>query len=67
MNTVDFAPGAAAGFMNAGRSCPCQPSADQTKLFERKKTDPSATTRRDNYPIPGFFDYRVRASGYEAL
>jgi hypothetical protein len=68
MNIMDFIPGSAADFLHAGRSCPTQPSLDQSKFYERKKADPSATTRRDNcYPIPGFFDYRVRTTGYEVL
>jgi hypothetical protein len=67
MSIMDFAPGAA-GFLNAGRSCPSQPTLEMAKIFERKKSDPSATTRRDNcYPIPGFFDYRMQPENYEIL
>lgn len=64
---MDFVPGSAADFLNAGRSCPSQPSSDHSMQNEIKKADPSAATRRDNYPIPGFFDYRLKAESYEIL
>jgi hypothetical protein len=67
MNTMDFAPGSSASFQTAGRSCPSHPTSQQSTTGETKKADPSAATRRENYPIPGFFDYRLRAASYEVL
>jgi hypothetical protein len=67
MNTMDFAPGGSADYLTAGRSCPSQPIPQQLNSGELKKADPSAATRRENYPIPGFFDYRSKAESYEVL
>ena len=67
MNTMDFAPGSTTAFLTAGRSCPSQPASQSTNNGQSKKADPSAATRREDYPVPGFFDYRLRAGGYEVL
>jgi hypothetical protein len=67
MNTMDFAPGSTTAFLTAGRSCPSQPASQQSSYSESKKADPSAATRREDYPLPGFFDYRTRAENYESL
>jgi hypothetical protein len=67
MNTMDFAPGSTTAFLTAGRSCPSQPASHPTNNGETKKADPSAATRREDYPVPGFFDYRLRAGNYEVL
>jgi hypothetical protein len=67
MNTYDMAPGAAAGFLNAGRSCPAHPSSIAAGEMERKKLDPSSNTSRDKYPIPSFFEYRTHERSYETF
>jgi hypothetical protein len=67
MNTMDFAPGSNQAFLAAGRSCPSQPVSQPANNGQTKKADPSAATRREDYPVPGFFDYRLRAGSYEVL
>jgi hypothetical protein len=41
---------------------PTAPIVRERPLDERKNCDPSSAHRTDKYPIPSFFDYRIKMS-----
>ena len=52
--------------LNGGK--PTAPVAGRQPLIERKITDPSsAFPRGEHYPIPSFFEYRIKPREYDPL
>jgi len=46
---------------------PIAPAIGRQNTNSWKKADPSSAAFAEKYPRPSFFDYRVRASGFERL
>jgi hypothetical protein len=52
--------------VSAGK--PTVPATGKQPLVERKTTDPSsAFPRGEHYPIPSFFEYRIKPREYDPL
>jgi hypothetical protein len=52
--------------ISAGR--PSMPMTVRQPIVERKMSDPSSTLPRgERYPIPSFFEYRIKAREYDPL
>lgn len=50
--------------INAGK--PTMPLGRQP-LIERKITDPSSAPRVERYPVPTFFEHRIKARDHDPL
>jgi hypothetical protein len=51
---------------NSGR--PTMPSGGRQPMIERKIYDPSsAAPKGERYPIPAFFEYRIKPRDYDPL
>jgi len=51
---------------NQGR--PSMPATGRQPVIERKMADPSSTApKNQGYPIPSFFEYRIKANDYDPL
>ena len=48
--------------VNAAHSKPAAPFAARQAFTDRRAPDPSSVLRSDRYPIPSFFEYRMRVS-----
>jgi hypothetical protein len=52
--------------MNAGK--PSMPLIGKQPVSERKTSDPSsASPKGERYPIPSFFEYRIKHKEYDPL
>lgn len=52
----------------AGIGKPSVPLTGRLPVLERKTADPSSCApTRDRYPIPSFFEYRIKAKEYDPL
>lgn len=47
---------------NAVSARPVAPVATRQAVSDRRSPDPSSVLRSDRYPIPSFFEYRMRAT-----
>lgn len=57
---------AAPQLLSAGR--PSIPMTTRQPVVERKMSDPSSTLPKgERYPIPSFFEYRIKAREYDPL
>jgi hypothetical protein len=50
---------------NAGK--PTMPLNGRLPKFERKSSDPSSASKHDRYPIPSFFEYRIKPKDFDPL
>lgn len=50
-------------FAKASFAQPAAPAINKPEE-ERTRKDPSSSSRTDNYPIPSFFEYRIRSSAW---
>ena len=64
MNNIDFSK-SGAFYSNANAPVPTAPIVRQQNVADRRSTDPSSATRIDRYPIPSFFEYRMKPREYE--
>jgi len=49
-------------------SKPSIPTTSRQPVFERKLSDPSSSSPKgERYPIPSFFEYRIRHKDYDPL
>ncbi|HVK97165.1 MAG TPA: hypothetical protein VM368_05075 [Flavisolibacter sp.] len=52
--------------MNVNR--PTMPLISKKVFVEKRTSDPSSSASNSNrYPIPGFFEYRIKAKEYDPL
>ena len=67
MQKVNFSTTTAAlKLISTGR--PSMPMITRQPIVERKTTDPSsASPKGERYPIPSFFEYRIKAREYDPL
>jgi hypothetical protein len=54
-----------AQFIKAGK--PTIPFIGRQPIIERKISDPSSASPKERYPIPSFFEYRVKPREYDPL
>jgi hypothetical protein len=47
---------------DTGNAKPSAPFSARQAVTDRRAPDPSSVLRSDRYPIPTFFEYRMRAS-----
>lgn len=52
-------------FVQLGK--PAQPFIGKQPLIERKTADPSSSAKGEKYPIPSFYEYRVKPKEYDPL
>ncbi len=64
MNNIDFQK-STAYYSNANAPVPTAPIVRQQDVADRRSADPSSVTRVDKYPIPSFFEYRMKPREYE--
>lgn len=58
--------GAAPKLISAGR--PSMPVTTRQPIVERKRSDPSsALPKGERYPIPSFFEYRIKPREHDPL
>lgn len=46
--------------LSISSAVPTAPILNERPLDERRNCDPSSAHRTDRYPIPSFFDYRIK-------
>jgi len=64
LNTVTRKTTAATQTISAGK--PTLPSGRQP-IVERKFSDPSSSPKGERYPIPSFFEYRIKSREHDPL
>ena len=47
--------------INMGNTKPTAPITGRQPVIDRRSPDPSSVLRSDRYPIPSFFEYRMRS------
>lgn len=66
MNFSTTTTAAAAKTVSAGK--PSIPMTTRQPIAERKTSDPSSTSPKgERYPIPSFFEYRIKPREYDPL
>jgi hypothetical protein len=58
---------ATGSFVNAGTFCPQMPLSCTDKDNDRQRSDPASSTQPAKYPIPSFFEYRVKSKATDIL
>lgn len=46
---------------------PTQPYQGKQRIIESKGSDPSSSTRVEKYPVPSFYEYRVKPKEFDPL
>lgn len=68
MQKVNFSTTTAAAPKMVSTGRPTMPSILRQPIVERKTSDPSSTAPKgERYPIPSFFEYRIKPREYDPL
>jgi hypothetical protein len=68
MQKMNSAIATAAAVKMIGAGKPTMPLRGRQPMVERKISDPSSTyPKGERYPIPSFFEYRIKAKEYDPL
>jgi hypothetical protein len=69
MQKINFSTTTTAPFVKViGAGKPSVPLATRQPIVERKNADPSSTAPKgERYPIPSFFEYRIKPRDFDPL